>query len=138
MHNRYLTNLAQLLAGGALLVTSQAFGLNTFMWIMLGIGIATALIAGAGIALPDRGAAQRGLDAVAAALGSWTIVAALVFGGVTVTWLGFASGAALIALATIGLTLHEVGTERVVHSLEVGSGAPSTSNGAPREYAGAY
>jgi hypothetical protein len=41
------------------------------------------------------------------------------FAGATITWLGFAAGAALFALAIVGLTLHELTTERVVHSIEV-------------------
>lgn len=54
-------------------------------------------------------------------LGAWTIVAAVVFGGAAVSWLGFASGAALLTLALIWLTLHELRTERVVHSFAVSS-----------------
>ena len=34
-------------------------------------------------------------------------------------WLGFASAVALVALAIVGLTIHEVTTERVVHSIQV-------------------
>jgi hypothetical protein len=51
-------------------------------------------------------------------------VASLVFAGSTITWLGFASGAAFVALALTGLTLHEVSTERVVHSIEVRAATP--------------
>ena len=41
------------------------------------------------------------------------------FSGTVITWLGFASAAAFVALAFIGLTLHELHSERVVHSIEV-------------------
>jgi hypothetical protein len=71
------------------------------------------------MALKGRGNVQRGLDGLVAILGAWTIVASLVFSGSVVTWLGFASGAAFVALAFIGLTIHELYTERVVHSIEV-------------------
>jgi hypothetical protein len=72
--------------------------------------------------LPARvGWTQRALPGVTALLGGWTVVASLVFLPTTVVWLGFASAAAIVALAVAGLTAHEL-VERVVHSLEV---APS-------------
>ena len=117
MNSRYLSNIALVIAGAFLVVASQAFAVATFEWLMFGIG-AIAVLMSATIVLP-RGAAQRGLDALIGILGAWTVVASLVFVGSTVIWLGFASGAALVALAVIGLTLHELTTERVVHSFEV-------------------
>jgi hypothetical protein len=131
MRSRYLTNLALVLLGGFLIVTSQAFGVGAFTWLMFGSGVGTLAIAAPAIALPSRGLSQRGLDGIYSVLGAWTIVAALVFGGAAVTWLGFASGAALVALAVAGLTLHELSTERVVHSFEVRAGA---ANGATTSY----
>ncbi len=119
MSTRYLTNLALALIGGALVVVSQAFSVGLFMWVMLGVGIATILIAAPGVAFPARGNTQRGLDYLFCLLGAWTIVASAVFGGAAVTWLGFASGIGLVAIAVAGLTAHELSTERVVHSLEV-------------------
>lgn len=118
MNSRYLTNVALMLAGAFLVVTSQAFGVAVFEWLMLGIGIIAVLLSGA-IAVRGRGVPQRSLDAVIGVLGAWTIVASLVFTGAVVTWLGFASGVAFALLALIGLTLHELVTERVVHSIEV-------------------
>jgi hypothetical protein len=119
MSTRYLTNLALALVGGFLLVASQAFTVAIFMWLMLACGIGVIVVAAPGVMIPSRGAAQRGLDYMFSLLGIWTIVASIVFGGLTITWLGFASGAALVALALIGLTAHELSTERVVHSLDV-------------------
>jgi len=118
MNSRYLTNIGLALMGGFLVVVSQVWGVSVFMWVMLGIGAAAVALAGA-IALPGRGRSQRALDGIIGLLGAWTIVASLVFSGTVVTWLGFASGVAFLALAVIGLTLHELYTERVVHSLEV-------------------
>jgi hypothetical protein len=118
MNSRYVTNIGLALMGGFLVVVSQAWSVSVFMWLMLGIGAAALALAGS-IALPGRGLAQRILDGITGLLGVWTIVASLVFSGTVVTWLGFASGVALIALAVIGLTLHELYTERVVHSFEV-------------------
>jgi hypothetical protein len=118
MNSRYLTNIGLAVAGGFLVVASQAFVVSVFEWLMLGVGVIAVLAAGAAV-LRGRGRIQRGLDGIIGVLGAWTIVASLIFAGSTVTWLGFASGAALVALALAGLTLHELSTERVVHSFEV-------------------
>lgn len=119
MRTRFLSNLALTLLGGFVVVTSQAFGVPTFEWLMLGGGIAALLLAAPGLALASRGIAQRGLDGATTILGAWTIIASMVFAGATVTWLGFASGLAFVALAIAGLALHELRTERVVHSFEI-------------------
>ncbi len=129
MNSRFLTNTALALAGGFLIVASQAWSVSVFMWLMLGGGALGVLLAGS-LALPGRGVAQRGLDAIIALLGAWTVVASLVFSGAAITWLGFASGAAFVVLAVAGLALHELKTERVVHSFEV-------SRSDERELAGA-
>ncbi len=118
MNSRYLTNIGLALMGGLLIVGSQVWSVPAFMWIMFGIGTGAIALTAAAM-LPRRGSAQRALDGVIGVLGIWTVVASLVFAGATVTWLGFASGAALLVLAIAGLTLHELSTERVVHSLEV-------------------
>jgi hypothetical protein len=131
MTTRYLTNVVLALIGGALLVTSQAFAPTTFAWIMLGGGIAAAAIALPATAIRSRGPAQRVLDAIGSAVGAWTIVASLVFVGAAITWLGFASGAAFVALALAGLTLHELNTERVVHSLAAPAESPMPAEEAP-------
>lgn len=118
MNSRYVTNVALILGGAFLVVTSQAFGVSIFQWLMLGIGALAVLASGAAVER-SRGRVQRGLDGTIGLLGAWTIVASLVFAGSVVTWLGFASGATLFALGLIGLTFHELSTERVVHSIEV-------------------
>lgn len=120
MNSRYLSNIALAVAGAFLVVASQAWAAPVFMWIMFGIGIVSLVLSASG-ALPRRGIGQRGLDGAIAVLGAWTIIASLVFAGLTVTWLGFASGCAFVGLALAGLTLHELRTERVVHSFELRS-----------------
>ena len=67
-----------------------------------------------------NGVVQRLVGGLGSVLGAWTIVARLVFAPVTALWLGFASATAFVALGLLGLTAHELTTERVVHSLEVG------------------
>lgn len=129
MNSRYITNVSLAVAGGFLVVVSQVFAAPTFEWLMFGIGILAVLIGGA-VGLSSRGLTQRALDAATGVLGAWTIVASLVFAGSTMTALGFASGLAFVALALAGLTVHELLTERVVHSIEVHATAPE------REFAG--
>jgi len=118
MNSRYLTNAALALIGGFTVVASQVWIPATFMWLMFSAAVLAVALSSAA-ALNGRGNVHRGLDGLVAILGGWTIVASLVFSGSVITWLGFASGAAFVALALIGLTLHELSTERVVHSIEV-------------------
>ena len=66
---------------------------------------------------PGRGHIQRTLDAVAAVLAAWTIVETLVFSGMVMVWLTFGA-AAIVAIGAAGLIVHELSTERAVHSLE--------------------
>jgi hypothetical protein len=54
-------------------------------------------------------------------VGGWTIVASQVFSQSDVQNLSLASALAIAGLATVGLTVHELDSERVVHSLEVGA-----------------
>lgn len=129
MSTRYLSNAVLGVAGGFLVVTSQTFGASTFEWLALGIGIIAVALSGA-VALKSRGNVQRGLDVAIGALGAWTIVETLLFSSATNTWLGFASGAAFVALALAGLTAHELSTERVVHSFQI-----SDRETVDREYA---
>ena len=118
MNSRFLTNTVLAVLGAFTVVASIVWAPTTFMWLMLGAGILATTLAG-GVAIRGRGTAQRSLDATIGILGVWTIVASVVFAGSVVTWLGFASGGAFVVLALIGLTLHELYTERVVHSFEV-------------------
>jgi hypothetical protein len=127
MSSRYLTNLALALVGGFLIVTSQAFALTTFSWLMLAVGIVAVVTSAPGIVMRSRGAAQRVLDFAITLLGAWTIIASQVFAGEAVMWLGFASGVALVALSVVGLSAHELSTERVVHSFELRSSTPAES-----------
>ncbi|HZL48483.1 MAG TPA: hypothetical protein VFC30_05655 [Solirubrobacteraceae bacterium] len=120
----FLTNVVFVVLAGFLIVASMAFGVPVFAWLMFGAGIAALALAAPAITVPSRGRAQRGVDGIIGLLGAWTIVASMVFGGAVITWLGFASGAALVALALAGLTIHELSTERVVHSFEVRTTAP--------------
>lgn len=132
MNSRYVSNIVLAIAGAFLVVASQVWTPSVFMWLMFGIGVLALALAGAG-AIPGRGNVQRTLDGAVGILSAWTIIASLVFAGSAITWLGFASAVAFVGLAVIGLTLHELHTERVVHSLEVHS-----TSSVDRELAGVH
>jgi hypothetical protein len=91
--------------------------MGTVEWLFIIGGV--VMIALAAGALGQDAGPQRNLDAVLAVLGVWSIVQAIVFTGTTLEWVAFATGAAAALLATVGLTLHEMTTERVVHELSV-------------------
>jgi hypothetical protein len=126
MNSRFLTNAGLTLAGAFTVVASMAWAPPTFMWLMFAAGIA-AIGLSLGAAVPGRGLPQRWLDGATAVLGAWTIVASIVFSASVVTWLGFASGIGFVGLALIGLTLHELHSERVVHAFEVRTTAEEPS-----------
>lgn len=115
---RYFSNLVLALIAGFLVVATQAFALPAVQWLVFAIAVgATGL--SLGTLVIDRNITQRVVSLIAGVVGGWTIIASLVFGPSTVMWLGFAAALALVGLALGGLTVHELTTERVVHSLEV-------------------
>jgi hypothetical protein len=119
MSTRFISNLLLALAGGLVLVVTQAFAPPVVAWIAFGVtGVGVLLLMAATALAPGRGHVQRTLDAVAGALAAWTIVETLVFSGTVMVWLTFGAAAAMVAIAAAGLIVHELSTERVVHSLE--------------------
>ena len=119
MSTRYLTNVLLAVAAGFVVVATQAFSSGLAGWLAFAVtGVAVlAMMAATGLAR-DRGIAQRTLDGVVAVLAAWTIVESLVFAGTLMVWLSFGAAAGMLALAVAGLTMHELSTERVVHTLE--------------------
>jgi hypothetical protein len=118
MSTRYLYNLALSLVAGFLVVATQAFAAGTVASLTFAVAIGVTAMSLA-MAIFRAGIVHRALSGLAAVIGAWTIVASLVFASSTVVWLGFAAGLALVGVGVIGLTVHELTTERVVHSLEV-------------------
>jgi hypothetical protein len=113
----FISRLALLLIAGFLLVATQVWSMGTVEWLFIVGGIVMVAL-GAG-ALGQGPGPQRTLDGVLALLGVWAIVEAIVFEGSTLEWVSFATAAAAALLATVGLTIHEMTTERVVHELSV-------------------
>lgn len=122
MRLRFAFYLALALTGGFMLGATYAFAESTFVDISLFIGIVVAVVS-AGVlyqALHEAPDVYRAIAGASMLIGAWTIVAVSVFSDPTAQWLSFASGGAFAALALLGLIRHELSTERVVHSLEVG------------------
>ena len=120
MRINFLSRLALLLLAGFLLIATQVWAMGTVEWLFIVGGI--VMIGLAVAALGQVTGLQRGLDVILALIGVWSIVQAIVFDGATLEWVSFATAAAAALLATIGLTIHEMTTERVVHELRVITG----------------
>jgi hypothetical protein len=117
--SRYLSNLALILGAGFLVVATQAFAPSTVVWLTFAISIGVLLVSMWLIFGPPMTVYQRVLGGFIAALAAWMIVASLVFAPGTVLWLGFGFAIAYVFAGVVGLTIHELTTERVVHSLEI-------------------
>jgi hypothetical protein len=113
----FISRLALLIIAGFLLIATQVWAMTTVEWLFIVGG--TVMIALAASGLGAAAGPQRALDAVLGVLGVWAIVEAIVFSGSTLEWVSFATAAAAALLATVGLTVHEMTTERVVHELSV-------------------
>jgi hypothetical protein len=116
---RFATNLVLAVAGGFIVVESQAFSAAVAGWVTLGVALGILTMLGLSQIDGMRGSLQRALDGITGILGIWTVIASVVFTGATLTWLSFAEGIGFTSLAVIGLLVHELKTERVVHSLSV-------------------
>lgn len=133
MSIRYLSNLTIGILAGFLVAATQAFADTPVKWLGFALASAATVI-GLGMLAANRDALQRAVGGATAILGAWTVVASLVFGLATVATLVFASALGFAALALIGLTAHELRTERVVHSLELGDERErETTHGERRE-----
>lgn len=136
MHRkRFFFNLGSLCAAGMLVAAALAFGPHAVFGVGLGIGIAGLIgsISFLAAAVHHRslvGARElrifnRTID-VWALLGGgvfsvafWEIVQSAVFPASIAKWLSFGDGVIAATLAFIGLVVHEITTERVIHVLEV-------------------
>jgi len=117
MRVHFISRLSQLIGASFLVVVSLVWTGGTLQWLFFAGGIVAILLAAAD-AVRDS-VPQRGIDALTALLGAWMIVESLVLGGGAQKWWSFGSAAAVAGLAAIGLAIHEMTTERVVHELSV-------------------
>jgi len=114
----YFTNIAYLLAAAFLAVVSQAFTSSLAGWVAFGVSAGIVLVALGQVLLNTRPVPRLG-HAALLVMGLWSVVAALSFTGVALTWLVFGDAIGIAALALANLAVHEFSTERVVHQLEV-------------------
>lgn len=115
MSVRFALNTAFLLAAGFLVVASMAFVAPTAGWVAFGVSTGIAVAAVAGLVLA-RTIGNRLGQATIAAAGLWSLVAALIFHGPTLTWLVFADAIAVAGLAVAELVAHEVSTYRALRT----------------------
>ena len=118
MSIRFITNLALAVAGGFLVVATQAFGAPTAATLTFAVAIGLTVVSlymAGGI----RSKPQRVIGGLGVVLGARTVVASLVFVSATAATLGFSSAIACVVLGIAGLTAHELSTEHVVHALRL-------------------
>jgi hypothetical protein len=120
MYVRFISWLTTAIAAAFLVVATAAFGPSTVQWLAFGVGVGTLAVS-IGLCVRYRRHLPTVIPAVLSAIVSaWTVVASLIFAPTTVQALALAGGLAIAGLAIIGLGSHELSSERVVHSLEVG------------------
>ena len=113
----FISRLALLIVAGFLIVATQVWASGTLEWLFIVGGIVMIALAAGG--LTQASGPQRNLDALLSVLGVWSIVQAIVFTGNTLEWVSFGTAAAAAVIGTVGLVMHEMTTERVVHELSV-------------------
>ena len=87
-------------------------------WTAFGVSTGIAVIAATSAAVSHLTSNRIGHGLIAL-VALWSLVAALVFSGATLTWLVFADAIAVGVFALADLATHEATEERVVHQLEV-------------------
>lgn len=115
---RFALDTTAVLAGAFLAVSAETFTASTAGWLSFGVSAAAA-VAGATAAAFAHRTTQKAGHGLLAAVGLWSLIAALTFTGQTLTWLVLANGIALVVAALADLTAHELTSERVVHQLDV-------------------
>jgi hypothetical protein len=116
---RFGSYLITALVAGFIVVVTQAFSPSTAAWITFGAGVFFVVSASAQVIWSSL--AHRLVHVSTEILGILIIIESLIASGSTVKWLSFAGALAVLAVELIGLTIHELSTERVVHSIEVSS-----------------
>lgn len=121
MSSRYVFNLLYVLLAAFIVVVSQSLGATTVGWLTFGVAVGFT-VSGAALLVRNRGWADRALSGGVSVLGVLLILESLLASGSSLIWLSFAGALGVVALALAGLTLHELTTERVVHSFEPSAG----------------
>lgn len=126
MSIRYSTYLAFSLAAGFIVLVTQAFDVTGARWITFAGGVGFAIVGSAMLA--RRGLAHRTINASISTLGVLMVIETLIASSGAMLALSLAGGLGVLVLALAGLTVHEISTERVVHSIEVAPAKPEVSH----------
>lgn len=118
MGRKYAINGIALIASIVAIVWSRIYTGAALEWVAFGLAAAIAVASVIGIRLADKRHELAGFTALGV-VAAWSAVAALVFTGATLGWLAFGGAVATALIAAGSLVLHELTTERVVHTLEV-------------------
>lgn len=119
MFIRFSSWVAIGIAAAFLVVAQATYALSTIIWLAFGVGVGALFVSLAVAYLYRRHLPTLLIGMVTAVVSGWTVVASLVFSQATVQNLALAGGLAMAGLALVGLTAHELSSERVVHSIEV-------------------
>ena len=122
MRTRYFSYLALVVAAAFLVVATLAFSTPTVVTLALGMGVAMLAVSLEVIARYRNDTPSIAIGALTAAASAWLVVSSQVFSAAVAVDLTRALALAVGALAIVGLTIHELATERVVHRLEVHQG----------------
>ncbi|WP_236795710.1 hypothetical protein [Amycolatopsis sp. GM8] len=117
---RYGINVLGILAGAFVAIAAVAFTAPVAGWLGFGVFTGLTVIGALGAVFAKRVSARIG-HGVLGLVGLWSLIAALVF---TTPALVFADALAVVLVALVDLTVHELSTERVVHQLEVRTTEP--------------
>ena len=119
MQIRFFTWLAIGVAAAFLVVASQSFALQDIANVAFGVSIGVAALATYMVVQMRKVDLPTGMAVTAGLIAAFMIVASQAFSLSTVETMAFVEGLVLSGMAIIALSLHELSTERVVHSLEV-------------------
>jgi presenilin-like A22 family membrane protease len=115
---RYFAYLLLAVAAVFLVVASQAFVVFDIANVSLGVGIGMLAISLLIAFRYRRHVPSLVIGLAAAVVSAWMIVSSQLFSLSVVQNLTFAEALGVAGLTIIGLTAHELSTERVVHSLQ--------------------
>lgn len=126
MSTHFITCAPIAVLGGFLVVVSQTFGPVTLEWVAAGVAIAVIVIAVLAQLDSARGRVQRTLDGAIVADAALLTAFALTASGSAVVWLTFSFALGVVALASTGLSLHEVSNWRAQHQVAALRWLPNT------------
>jgi predicted anti-sigma-YlaC factor YlaD len=126
----YLTKLVLAICAGFVIVDSFAFAASARFGLNLAFGIVFVAVGALWLMIAVMTHAERlgglrarltdlPLSALTMMIGVWQIVQDSIYSAGTAKWISFGDACAVLGAALLALILHELSTERVVHTLEV-------------------